>query len=436
MPVNPTKSLGWPFLEKIIRLFLGTLLTLVVARQIGPAEFGFFSTSFAVFMLFSAVAGLGLKDVVIDEAASGRVDTKVVISAASGLMFASGLSLASILIITSILVYPSFETRYWTLIILSVVLAFSGFNAILFALEANTKLRAIGVAQQISVFASAVAKCILIFLGATAISFSLVVALEFMILYFALVFFAFRQNIYLSIKAFSKGYALRLLKQSWPLMVSSVAVIGYFYLDQVVINMLMGPEAVGVYAVASRVSQQLYAIPVILVAAYYPRLTMLNSQSSESFVTGLTVLCVVLIALSLFVTCLVFLLGDSLLLMLLGNQFTAAGEILQLHAIGLILVSVNIVSGRWYVMHGLQYLTLVRQILTAFLNIILNFLLIPIFGLKGAVFATLLSLFFLAFGFDFFNLKTRQLLKIKVVAVLTALQPRKLINAIRVLQVI
>ena len=150
---------------------------------------------------------------------------------------------------------------------------------------------------------------------------------------------ALRQNIYLSLGKFSRESAIQLLSRSWPLMASSLAVIGYFYIDQIIIAILMDSEAVGIYAAASRVSQQLYVLPTILVAAYYPRLTVMNSCSDSDFTGGFTALSVVLIAASLAACVLVFLFGDELLLLLLGEQFAATGEIFKLHVIGLFFVS-------------------------------------------------------------------------------------------------
>ena len=46
-------------------------------------------------------------------------------------------------------------------------------------------------------------------------------------------------------------------------------------------------------------------------------------------------------------------------------------------------------------------------------NIILNYLLIRKIGLIGAAYSTLITYFLIIFVFDYFNNKTRKLLKIK-----------------------
>jgi len=411
---NPTKSLAWPFAEKALRLFLGTALTLLIARQIGPTEFGAFSIVFAGYMLFGALAGLGLKDVVIDEIASGRTTPRMVLSTASAMVFAASLIMSIAFVVLIKVIYPDYGTEFWVSCILSAVLLLKGLEVLLFGLEAHAELRSIALSQQTSIIAGAVGKAAILLIGATVISFAAVTALELIVLYSAAVVFASQRGLVLSTGAFRIEYGVALLKRSWPLAASSLAVIGYFYVDQIMIALLMDAESVGIYAAASRISQQLYILPTVLVAAYYPRLTHIHAQSPATFDEGFKALSVVLITLAITLWGVMLLLSDPLLGLILGNQFDETASILKLHALGLVFVSLNVISGRWYVMQGLQKLTLIRQLLTAILNVGLNLLLIPVFGLEGAVYATLVSLLFLAFGFDLLSARTMELSTLKV----------------------
>lgn len=431
MIINPTKSLAWPFAEKILRLFLGTALTLLIARQIGPEEFGTFSTIFAGYMLFGALAGLGLKDVVIDEISSARTAPRMVLSTASAIVFAASLVLSLAFVVLIKLIYPGYGTEFWVAFILSAILLLKGLEVLLWGLEAHAELRSIALSHQISIIASAIGKIAILLIGATVISFAAVTTFEFLVLFAAAVLFARRRGLTLSVGAFRLEYADALLKRSWPLAASSLAVIGYFYVDQIIIALLMDVESVGIYAAASRISQQLYMLPTVLVAAYYPRLTHIHTQSPKKFDEGFKILSVVLITLAIILSGATLLLSDPVLGLILGSQFDETAPILKLHALGLVLVSLNVISGRWYVMQGLQKLTLVRQLLTAVLNVILNLLLIPLFGLEGAVYATLISLLFLAFGFDLLSVRTRALAKMKLSALSHLAKPRMTYRAFR-----
>lgn len=428
---NPTESLAWPFAEKVLRLFLGTALTLLIARQIGPAEFGAFSTVFAGYMLLSALAGLGLKDVVIDEIASKKKTSGMVLSTAAAMVFAASLTLSIAFVVLIKLVYPGYGTEFWVSCFLSVLLLLKGLELLLFGLEAHAMLRSISLAQQTSIIAGAIGKIAILLIGATVISFAAITAIEFLVLFAVAVVFASQHGLVLSKEAIRIEYAFALLKRSWPLAASSLAVISYFYVDQIIITLLMDTESVGIYAAASRISQQLYMLPTVLVAAYYPRLTYIYAETPQEFDEGFKVLTVVLITLAIILSVVMLLLSEPLLEILLGSQFNETASILKLHALGLVFVSLNLISGRWYVMKDLQKLTLIRQLLTAILNVGLNLLLIPFFGLEGAVYATLVSLLFLAFGFDLVGARTRTLARLKFSALTYLVRPQKVLSAFR-----
>ena len=428
---NPTKSLAWPFVEKFLRLFLGTGLTLLVARQIGPADFGVFSTVFAVFMLFSALASMGMKDVVIDEIASGRTAANQVISTSFLVVFVGSIVSSIVFIALIKFLYSGYGLHFWVACFLAIVLLMKCFEVLLYGLEAHSELRSISIVQQTSIILGAICKITILYYGATVFSFAAVTAVEFIVLFIAAFVIASRNGLKISKNMFPIEYSVGLIKRSWPLAASSFAVIGYFYIDQVIIAILMDSEAVGVYAAASRISQQLYILPTVLVAAYYPRLTQIYASKPSEFERGFIVLSVVLLTLALLVWSVVFFIGEPLLDRILGENFKGTASILGMHAIGLVFVSLNVIGGRWYVMNWLQKLTLVRQLLTAIMNVLLNFILIPIFGLEGAVYATLVSLFFLTFGFDLFSARTQKLAKLKMRAVYQLGQPKMIRRAFR-----
>lgn len=380
-------------------------------------------------MIISAVAGLGLKDVVIDEIASGRSNQWIVLSNAAAMMFIAGAILAiSYLGIFSI-IYPLSSNEFLVSLALSVILIMKGFDALLFGLEANASIRSSSLAQFISIIVSSLVKCGFIVYGANALSLAGSMAIEYVVLYGVLIIIALQKELKIIIIRPNLEYATRLLKRSWPLMASSIAVLSYFYIDQVFIAILMDAESVGVYSAASRISQQLYIIPAVLVAAYYPRLTDINTKSSKKFNEGFKCLSTVLMIISIVVCGITILLSEPLLELILGGQFDKTAKILKLHSLGLVLVALNVISGRWYVMHGLQKLTLIRQLLTAVVNCSLNLLLIPLYGIDGAVYATLASLLFLAFGFDLLSKKTIMIHSLKVEVVKSIFNYREVKNS-------
>jgi Na+-driven multidrug efflux pump len=90
----------------------------------------------------------------------------------------------------------------------------------------------------------------------------------------------------------------------------------------------------------------------------------------------------------------------------------------MIHAWGGVFVALGVVSGGWYINENLQHYALYRTISGAALNVCLNFVLIPKYGISGAAIATVISQSLAALFFDLSTKKTRVILLLKIKAFL------------------
>ena len=84
----------------------------------------------------------------------------------------------------------------------------------------------------------------------------------------------------------------------------------------------------------------------------------------------------------------------------------------------LIFVYLGVVNEHWYITKKLQKYYAFYVFLGAILNIILNIYLIPIYGIIGAAYATIITYIFLIFVFDLVATKTRNILVIKLKSII------------------
>ncbi|MFP4486774.1 MAG: oligosaccharide flippase family protein, partial [Campylobacterales bacterium] len=62
---------NWLFLEKVFRLGVSFFVGIYIARYLGPEQFGMLNYSLSFVYLFGAIAGLGLRSVLIRELVKG-----------------------------------------------------------------------------------------------------------------------------------------------------------------------------------------------------------------------------------------------------------------------------------------------------------------------------------------------------------------------------
>ena len=101
-------------------------------------------------------------------------------------------------------------------------------------------------------------------------------------------------------------------------------------------------------------------------------------------------------------------LADWVIMTLYGSDYQEAADVLRIYIWASVFVSLGVASSKWLVAENLQRYSFYRTALGAVLNISCNFWLIPIYGIKGAVYATLISYFIVAYASLGFFKKTRR----------------------------
>lgn len=180
-----------------------------------------------------------------------------------------------------------------------------------------------------------------------------------------------------------------LISRGWPLLLAGFSVTLYMKADQVMLEWLRGPEDVGQYSVAVRVAESLYFLPVVLANTFIPRLGQGNGRFESD--SGLRQLYRSAWLLGVAMALISMLVLPSFLPIVFGVEYRPAQTALVWLGPAAFAVATGCASGAWLNTQGLQGLIAQRSVIGAFINIVLNFLLIPLMGFAGAALATSIS---------------------------------------------
>jgi O-antigen/teichoic acid export membrane protein len=178
----------------------------------------------------------------------------------------------------------------------------------------------------------------------------------------------------------------RVLRSSWPFGLASVVAVVYFQFDIVMVKYLAGDEAAGYYGVAISIMTAAIVLPGVLYQKYllpkYHRWAfhdLLLLRQFNRVGAFLSFFCGCLVALAIIVT--------SLLLIpfFFGSAYDRAITIVNYLALILPLYFLSYNSGSILVATGGIQPKLWTMVGVATLNIALNLVLVPIMGLEGAV---------------------------------------------------
>lgn len=180
-----------------------------------------------------------------------------------------------------------------------------------------------------------------------------------------------------------------LLRKGLPfMMIGSVAVI-MSRTDVVMLGLMINPREVGLYNASAQAAMLISLIlntTNTIVAPEFARLFKLNDKAKLQVFAVSTARVTMAAAVPLILLLVVF--GPELLAGLFGEEFAAGGGVLMVLTIGFGSALFWGESGFLLNMSGKEHITFRLYTIMAFLNILLNLLLIPLWGALGAALAT------------------------------------------------
>ncbi|MDD5247872.1 MAG: flippase [Rhodocyclaceae bacterium] len=409
---------SWLIAEKILRMSVGLIVGIWIARYLGPEQFGLFSYAQSFVFLFTAIATLGLDGIVVRELVKdeGRRDT--LLGSAFGLKLVGAILILPMLVLAVQLTSNDNYTNLLVFIIASGTI-FQSFNVIDFYYQSKVLCKYVAFANSLSLVLSSVVKILALLNEAPLYSFALITLFDSAVLAAGLIYYyKTASRLKLFTWRFDCQIAKTLLKDSWSLALSSLVVSLYMKIDQVMIKEMMNAEAVGQYAAAVRLSESWYFIPMAISTSVFPAIVNAKQVTEGHYLKRLRSLYTLMIWLGIAIAIPMTFLSKWVVLFLYGSAYHQAGEVLMIHAWSGIFASLLVASGRWYINENLSILAFYRNLGACVLNIVLNVLLIGEYGIKGAAVATLLALILSSYLFDAFNKRTRMQFRIKTQALL------------------
>lgn len=398
----------WIFSAKIIGIGLSFVSVVLVARHLGPQDFGSLSYALSAIGIVAVVGHLGLSGIVVRDLVKYPDECNTILGTVAFLKIAA-MGCGYILIVLVVGVLEGFHNiEFYFVAIAGSSLLLRPAETINFWFQSCVQSKYTSLVDIISQLLATVSKLFLVISGFSVIYFSLVPVLSALIsACLSIVLYNKTAEIKLSQWKANISKAKEIMSQSWMIYLGSFFAVIYLKVDLVMLRWLADTNEVGQYAVASQISEAFYFIPTAIVITFYPRLISLHKDNILLFNLRLQHLLDGLTILSLVVIAAVTLSFQHFLPILFGAAYTASIPILVVHVWSGVFIFQRAVFSKWILIEGLLKFSLITQGFGALANIGLNFLLIKKFGGIGAAYATLFSYATASFLSLFFYKKTR-----------------------------
>lgn len=408
--------------EQLLRLISGVFVGIYIARYLGPERFGVISYALSICAFVLAVARMGMDATLTRELVKTKASSlkaRVLMGTAFWMM---NLSAITCYLIT-ILVFWSIDETIEMKIYISIICAsafFTSFLSIDYFFQAQVKAKYPAICKSVALFAGSILKLTLIFTNSDILWFVIASALDHLILAILLIFTATIKNNISFVKYYSWRAARSMFRSAWPMVLTAVASLLFMRIDQIMIRNMLGLHELGIYSAAVRVYESWIIIPYVITISLLPAIVKLKQGDEITYKRKLCQLFSLVIWVSAIAAITMSYFSSSIMRIFFGPEYINSASVLGIVMWTAVFAAMNSVSARYFNVEKMEKKIAWRTLLAATANIILNLLLIPIYGIEGAAISTLLCLFFTAYLMDWLDKDLRPLLKIKHRAILLA----------------
>ena len=187
-----------------------------------------------------------------------------------------------------------------------------------------------------------------------------------------------------------------LLSFSYPLMF--VAIIGTLlhWMDIMMLGYFTDTTTVGLYHPATRTAGLMRTILLAFMGIFSPMMSDYHRKGKLDEMRKLYKLVVRWIISLSIPFAIIMIIYSKKIMLLFGGQYVSSANVLSLLVIAAFIQSFIGSSGPTLSMAGYPKINLINSIFVLMINVVLNYVWIPLFGINGAAYATLVSISFLA----------------------------------------
>ncbi|MBW4052016.1 MAG: flippase [Proteobacteria bacterium] len=398
----------WLFSEQFLKMAAGLLVGVWTARYLGPERYGWLNYAIAIVGMVATGTELGVNRVVVRELVTNPQQTAQIMGTALSLRGIG--AFAGLLICAAVAAWRAHlqDPTPALIVVVSVGLVLQLGNVTDLLLQSMREPRVSAWIRMISILLTNSLRVALIFLHAAILYFAAATAAEHGLN--SLGWWWVRRQRGWRYRAWrgERDQMLSLLRESWPLAVSGLAVYAQAYADQIVIGSILGGSELGQYAAAIRIVSVFSFIPMVIQTVAAVEITRSKVEGPLKYRRRLHNLYRLMMALFLVVAVPLSILGPWLTRLLYGRAYAGASPLLPWLALRLFFTNFGVARGIYITNENLFKFALITAIAGGVTNIALNLVLVPSWGARGAIAASLISFFITTFGLEPFEPRARQ----------------------------
>jgi len=386
-----TKNTMALMVTSVVSKAFAFITLILLARYLGSEDYGKLAFVMALTSFFTVIADFGLSSLIVREVAREKEKAGVYLGTFSVFKMLLAVVVFLALVLISHFGGYDYNTEILVLVfgIYTILLSYSTFFISFFRafekMEYETLIRSI---EKVLLIALTV---VFIYLNRQLLDLA-IPYLASSVIAAVLAFFFVLRKISTPKVLFNKKFLMNTLKEALPFALTSIFVVIYFKTDTVMLSLMVGDRAVGIYNAAHNLIDGLiFLVPYPLSMALYPIMSRYAVNSIEKLRKIYTYGFLASLLLGLAGVLFVLKFKEEIILLVYGEEYVEAAKVLAVLVWTFLVICVSTISSTLLNAVNRQRIVTIGTAIGASLNVVFNYLLIPKYSYVGAAYATLIT---------------------------------------------
>ena len=415
----------WIVICKTAQSVLQLIIGMMMARYLGPSDYGLINYAKSIVAFVAAVVPLGLNATLVKELVENPEREEQIIGTAllSGMI--SGL-LGIVSVTGFVFVFNHNETQTIIVCMLySISMLFQAIELIQYWFHSKLQSKYPSVVMLIVYLVVSAYKVYLLIAKKNIYWFTLIYIMEHGLTGISLLMIYWirgRRRL-----KFSASLAKQLISRSTPYIWAELLLVVFQNTDHIMLKTMMGNVENGYYTAAITCVGVCQYVYLAITDSMRPVIVSHKKNNSEEYGNCVSKLYGIVVYLAVLQGIGFTALGGCLIRIMYGADYLAAIPVVRILVWYVIFSCMGVIRNIWILAEEKQHCLWKINTIGAFLNAVMNYLLIPRFGASGAAFASLMTQFLMNFvlGFVYAPIKENNRLMMR------GLNPRFLIKSFR-----
>jgi O-antigen/teichoic acid export membrane protein len=382
---------GWLLGDRIARVIVSLSVGVLVARYLGPARLGMLSYATALVGIVGCIGAMGTEGVLTRDLVREPQRAYELLGSALVLRFVGGVAVVIVAALLATWLRADSREIVLMVVILAAGSLLSPMDVVDQWFQSRVESKYSVMARGMALLTASALRIVLVIGTASVVMFAWAQLFEAVLAAVALmVAYRLTGNVW---RRWRVNWCLltRLMRDSWPLILSGLMTMTYMRIDQVMLGTLADDHTLGIYSVSVRLTEVWYFVPWVLISSTLPSIVRAAERSEFVLRERSQQLYNAVSFISYAIAVPVSLLAGVLVDTLYGSEYAASAPVLVLLIWTVHLTSLGMARSSYLVAKNWTRLHLATVGVGAVVNVVMNVVLIPKHGAIGAAVATLVS---------------------------------------------